>query len=390
MYPHQTERLTEALARARVQALVATSPENVAYLTGFMPAGATPEDAPHFGVFTSQGTALVVPASDAVAAVDEHVDVDQVICYGGIPAVFGETQSADGARVRAVIDQAGSGPGDALATAMESIGLRGGSIGVDEGRVTPAAWQRLSSRFTGYDLVAGADALANARRVKAPYEIDCLAHALRIAEEALDVVIQTLERGATEREAATLFAGEVLKRDAMPTSIVVAMGERTWIPRPRPSDRALRPADVVRFDVGAIYKGYCGSVARTAFLGEPARHVEAAYGALQSGLENAVAKSAPGATARAIAEAAVSAARTAGLSSYASPLLGHGIGLAAIERPRLAFDDDTAIETGEVLCIDTAHYEIGRTGSAVRDTVLITSAGARPMNRSRHELIVLD
>jgi Xaa-Pro aminopeptidase len=168
------------------------------------------------------------------------------------------------------------------------------------------------------------------------------------------------------------------------------MGERSSIPRPRPSDRALRPGDVVRFDVGALYKGYCASVARTAVLGEPARHVEAAYGALQAGLERAVAKSAPGATARAVAEAAVGAARGAGLPSYASPLLGHGIGLAAIERPRLASDDDTGIQAGEVLCIDTAQYEIGAGGLGVRDTVLISSGGARPMNRSRHELIVLD
>jgi Xaa-Pro dipeptidase len=390
MYPHQTERLTEALARGRVQALVATSLENVAYLTGFTPVGGTPEHTPHFGVFTSQGTALVVPASDAVGAVDERVDVEHIVCYGDIPVVFGETPAAERARIRSVIDQAASGPSDALAAAFESIGLRGGSIGVDEGRMTPAAWQRLSSRLTGFNLVSGADALAEARRVKAPYEIDCLAQALRIAEEALDVVIQTIERGATEREAATLFAGEILKRDAVPTWVIVAMGERTWIPRPRPSDRALRPADVVRFDVGAFYKGYCGSVARTAVLGEPALHVEAAYGALQAGLENAVAKSAPGATARVIAEAALGAARAAGLSSYASQFLGHGIGLASTERPRLAPDDDTAIEAGEVLCIDTAHYEIGVAGFGVRDTVLITSAGGRPMNRSRHELIVLD
>jgi Xaa-Pro aminopeptidase len=131
-------------------------------------------------------------------------------------------------------------------------------------------------------------------------------------------------------------------------------------------------------------------VARTAVLGEPAGYVEAACGALQTALESAVARIAPGATARAIAEAAVGAARAAGLASYSSPLLGHGIGLAAIEPPRLASDDDATIEAGEVLCIDIARYEIGRAGFGVRDTVLIGSGGARPMNRSRHELIVLD
>jgi hypothetical protein len=35
MYPHQAERLDGALARLGVQALIATSAANVAYVTGF-------------------------------------------------------------------------------------------------------------------------------------------------------------------------------------------------------------------------------------------------------------------------------------------------------------------------------------------------------------------
>jgi Xaa-Pro aminopeptidase len=48
------------------------------------------------------------------------------------------------------------------------------------------------------------------------------------------------------------------------------------------------------------------------------------------------------------------------------------------------------LEAGEVLCIDAPHYDIGSMGLTVRDTLLITSAGARAMNRSRHDLVVLD
>jgi Xaa-Pro aminopeptidase len=103
-----------------------------------------------------------------------------------------------------------------------------------------------------------------------------------------------------------------------------------------------------------------------------------------------VARISPGTTAGSLADAAVRAARDAGLTAYASPALGHGIGLGALERPRLAAGDDTAIQAGEVLCVEALHYEIGTAGFGLRDTVLVSTAGARVMNRSRHDLIVLD
>src|SRR4030095_16240927 len=126
----------------------------------------------------------------------------------------------------------------------------------------------------------------------------------RIAEEALDVVIQALERGMTERDAAMLYAGEIVKRGATPLRVVVAMGDRTWIQAPRATERALRSGDLVRFDVSAMHRGYCGGVARTAVFGEPAPQAERAYLALQAGLEAASDAIRPGASADQIVETA--------------------------------------------------------------------------------------
>jgi Xaa-Pro aminopeptidase len=146
----------------------------------------------------------------------------------------------------------------------------------------------------------------------------------------------------------------------------------------------------VRFDVSATHKGYCGSVARTAVFGEPTPQVERAYLALQSGLEAASDAARPGASAGHIVETAARAVRTEAHPGDTWRLLGHGIGLASLERPDLAPGGVAIIEAGEVLCVEAPYYDIGSMGLAVRDTLLITSAGARAMNRSRHDLVVLD
>jgi Xaa-Pro aminopeptidase len=254
MYPHQSERLTEALERGGLDALVATSPANVAYVTGFRSVRGAISHTRRFGVFTRGGTALVVPAVDGATVVADAVDADHVICCGGMCATFAEPSTAEVRRARAILAGAAASPEDALAEALTRLGVRQGSIGIDERGLGHGAWLGLSERLTGLEILVAAGHLAEARRVKAPYEVECLDRALRIAEEAVDAVVQTIDRGMTEREAATLYTGLVVKRGASPCPAIIAIGERTWIPAPWPTDRVLRTGDLVRFDVGCVYK----------------------------------------------------------------------------------------------------------------------------------------
>ncbi len=100
MYPHQAERLTDAVARGGVDALVATSPENIAYITGFRSLTEAVFHTTEFGVFTRQGTALVVPAIDPPTIVADAINVDHVVCFGGFRAPFAEPLTAEVKRIQ--------------------------------------------------------------------------------------------------------------------------------------------------------------------------------------------------------------------------------------------------------------------------------------------------
>src|SRR5688572_1286134 len=243
--------------RGHLGALVATSRENIAYLTGFSSFADGRPDARSFAVFTPKATALVVPAIDVPAIVAEPVDVGHVVCHGELAAGFPERPDAEVRRIHGIVSATASSPGDALVAALALVGIRGEPIGLDETTLGLAAWQEVVGHLSGRVVAPAADHLADARRVKSPYEIECLGRVLRIVEEALDVVIQAFELGMTERDAAILYAGEVVKRGASPLRAIVAMGDRTWIPAPRPTDRALRSGDLMRFDVSASLMGYC-------------------------------------------------------------------------------------------------------------------------------------
>ncbi len=390
MYPHQLERLTATLEREGLGALVGTTAENVFYMTGFRSLNHGIFRTLQFAVWTPRGLALVVPAVDAPHIMDEGIAVDHVAAFGGFVCSYADPLGPDEQRIRERTEPRAPSPGHALAAALEALGVREGRLGLDEGHLAPGAWERITRHLGTFTIVPAAAALLTARRVKSPYEIECLGRALGIAEEAVNVVLQTLKPGVTEREAAATYHAEVLRRDAGLYPSSIAFGERTWIALPPPTERALRRGDLVKFDVGAVFKGYYGSLARTAVMGKPSERQGEAADAVQAGLEAALKAVKPGVAAGQIYDATITATRAAGLAHFTRGHVGHAIGLEPYERPKLDAGKATTLEAGEVLRIEVPHLEIGWGGVAVRDTVLVTASGGHALNRSARGLVVLD
>jgi Xaa-Pro aminopeptidase len=390
MYPHQAERLTGALEAAGAAALVASTRPNVRYVTGFESVSQEVYDLGVHAVFTPRGTALVVPSIDAATVAADNIEVGVVVCHGEFFSDYAERRGDVGRRVLEWTARPAATPAEALATALDALGVGNGTVALDEGRLSAVAWHGALERLRGHRVVPGAAHLASARAVKGPYEIDRLQRALHVAEEGIDAVLQMLKPGATEREAAALYEAEVIRRGGIPYCTLIMMGERTALPAVRPSDRALRRGDLVRFDLGCIVDGYHSDVARTAVMDEPDERQLRIYDALQAGEESAIDAAAPSVPARQLFETAVATVRGAALAAYRRHHVGHGIGLEPFEPPTLSAADDTRLEPGMVLRIETPYYEHGWGGVNVKDTVLVTTSGARILNRSSRGLVVLD
>jgi Xaa-Pro dipeptidase len=390
MYPHQRDRLTAVLEREGLEALVASAPENIVYITGFRSLSqAIYRRTPLFAVFAARGTALVLPVIDVPAAA-AGVDVDHVIAYGEFHLDDDRASGELGRRVREWTAKPALTAADALAQALEALDVRRGPIGLDDGYLAFDAWHRAGERLAPMRVVAAGTYFTEARRVKSPYELECLERALVSAEEAINEVVQMLRPGVTERDAVKLYEKELVERGAAPFASVIAFGERSAIPAPYPSDRALKPRDVVRLEVGAVFKGYYGDVARTAVAGEVVARQESLHEAIHAGLEAAIAAIKPGVSAERVFETAIAATRETGLREYRRHHVGHGIGLEPYEPPTLAAGEDTELEQGMVLRVETPYYVVGWGGMNVKDTVLVTRSGTRVLNRSARGLVVLD
>jgi len=384
---YRFERLNKAAAQLGVDLLVATMPANIDYLSGYTSVG-------QFVIHRTQAYAIYVPGENRclfvvslaeVPGLVETVGEDaQIFPYGH----FRFSHSGHAFINRLVKEKAQASypsPEDALAAAILSTGKS--KVALDESRITRTSWEKVAAACKGCTFVAGEPVFMYARMIKHPDEVAGIERAAEIADEALDVVIKSYKTGMTELELEWLYKEEVVRRKATPYFIVATGDLRAAYADVINTSLAIQR--IIRFDYGCIYNGYCSDLARTAVIGQPDEKTKTYYAALLAGTREAIKALNPGVTAEEIFKIAMDATRKNGLAHYERTHIGHGIGLEAYDLPSFAPGFDMKLEAGMVCCIETPYYELGWGGLQVENTIEITPTGARYLDKSSDELIIL-
>jgi Xaa-Pro dipeptidase len=387
---HHHDRLTQVLDAEELDALVATTPENLFYVTGYRSfVQPMARGAEFYGVFTRRGSGLVVPFSDTTGVATDKVACEQIACYGKFFFEYAAQPGAVGEQVRELTRHPAPSAADALAGVLGDLGVGGARIGLDEGGIFPQAWTRLADRLAAKALVPAYQLFRTARMVKSADEVACLERAAQIAEEAVDAVLAMLKPGVTERDAAAVFEHEVERRGASRFFTVITIGERAALADVYPSARALGAGDLVRFDLGCVYRGYLSDIARTAVLGAPTEKQARYYAAALAGEQAAIDAMKPGVPVGTIFDVAVEVTRKSGMPHYQRHHVGHGIGLEGYDTPTITPNNPAVLEPGMVFCVETPYYEHGWGGVQVEDAVEITPSGARRLTRGDRGLKIL-
>jgi Xaa-Pro dipeptidase len=387
---HRRQRLTAVLEAEGLDALVATTLENVQYVSGFRSVShALFRGLELYAVFTRRGTALVIPYIDTTGVASEQIAVDHVATYGKFFFEYADDPGDIGRKIREWTQAPAATAADALATVLGDLGVLGRRVGVDEGGLFAPTWRRVEERLAGTAIVPAYPLFRQARMVKGPDEVAALERAALIAEDGIAAVLAMLRPGVTERDAALVYEQTVLARGAQPFFTVVTIGERTALADVYPTDRALHPGELVRFDLGCLYRWYRSDISRTAVLGAPSERQARAYAAILAGERAAIAAMKPGVPASRLFDVAVRVTRDSGLPHYQRHHVGHGIGLEPYDPPTLNATTETALEAGMVFCVETPYYEHGWGGVQVEDAVEVTPAGARMLTRSSQALAIV-
>jgi len=230
------------------------------------------------------------------------------------------------------------------------------------------------------------------RVVKDPAEIALVKKAVQLADNAFTHVLPYMKPGVSEFDIALELEFNMRQNGAEKTAfdIITASGKRSALPHGRASEKTIEVGDLVTMDFGAVYKGYHSDITRTVVIGQASTRQREMYNlvllAQLSGL-NAVK---PGETARNVDAVAREIIVQAGYGDYFGHGLGHGVGLAIHEEPRLSPTSQMILAPGMVITVEPGVYLPDWGGIRIEDTVVVTTAGAQVLSASTKELIELD
>ncbi|MER9599182.1 Xaa-Pro peptidase family protein [Mesorhizobium sp. M0244] len=383
-------RLKRCMTAAGLDAVIATAPENVTYMSGFWALPQWIRRGPQAYVVwpaPDKGTPEIIANTSTLDLVaDQELWVSKVRRYGDFYADVGPTTAADRANRQDLQLRALPRHSDAIAAlvaALDEAQLARGRIGIDEAGLAPGYHEALKAHFPNASWVPATALLREVRAVKTTDEIERLGQVAKIAERSIEAALAVAQEGATEADVARAFHVKTVEEGALPVLGCIGFGERSALMNVQPSDRKLRAGEIIRFDVGGRFRHYRADIARIATLGDPPPQAHRLQQALLRGVQHACDIIRPGMAAAQLFEAVVGVVQREGIAHYKRDHVGHGIGLDGYDAPTLSPRSTDVLEEGMVLCVETPYYEIGRWGLQVEDMVVVRHDGVERLTETQ-------
>ncbi|MEJ0069833.1 MAG: Xaa-Pro peptidase family protein [Pseudomonadota bacterium] len=349
------DRQVKAMKQAGLDAILSSSPENFAYVTGFL--------SPTQPLMRWRHAMALVTANGggALLVVDMESSTIRSKAPGTEIAVWKEFQF-DAMTV--------------LAALLTKHKLASARIGIEMDYLPAGDHAALSGLLPQARFMPAQALLARLRQIKTPEEIEILRRLSRIADKAITESFAAVHAGSTEMDLAAALTRGVYEGGAEYFKLmIVATGERSVFPNVGPTDRVLKREDICRVEIFPMIAGYHAGVCRTALVQAPPREAERIWANLVACKYMLLDAIKPGASTRSIYELYLKKVGELGLPPIS--FIGHGIGLHLHEDPYLGPTDDQELEPGMVLGIEPLIYETGfGYGMQNKDMVLVTETGS--------------
>ena len=343
----------KAMEERGLDALVASSPENLAYTAGLV--------VPSQRLMRWRHAMCIVEPSGHTTMVTIDMEETTVRAH----AAFDHTR---------VYREFTDDPMQEAADALEDRGLAAGAVGVEMEHLPAGDFATLRRRLPGASLVAADDLFRDLRQVKTAREIGRLRTLSRITDRAIGETLARARPGMSELDMAGELTGRLFSLGAQDFELmIVASGERSQFPNVGPTHRTLRAGDLIRMEIFGVIDGYHAGVCRTAVVGRPTPEQARIWDNLIECKRLVMDLVRPGAHAKAVYQRFLEKFDELGLEPIS--FVGHGIGVFLHEEPYLGRYGEKTLEQGMVLAIEPLVYIPGRMGLQNKDMLLVTRDG---------------
>jgi len=277
---------------------------------------------------------------------------------------------------------------DELPDLLKRIGTH--KLGFEEEYITWSTYQRLTNKLAGLamplELIPFHSISEKLRALKDEMEIKAMEKSAGMISAILDEIIIKLKPGIREKDVAWQIENLAYEAgaDSLAFSSIIASGPNSALPHAVPTERVLKANEPIILDVGVKLNGYCSDMTRTIFLGEPDQHFNLIYKIVRKAqlaalniIRSGIKSDQPDTVAREII-------KEAGFDKYFGHALGHGVGLATHESPRLGPKKPIILKKGMIVTVEPGIYIQGKGGVRLEEMVLIEQSGSKILTKANH------
>jgi Xaa-Pro dipeptidase len=368
-YDERVARARALLAKAGIDVMIVTGPENIFYLTGQQ----TP------GYYTFQ--ALVLPVDGDLVFVIRQLEYFNFIANTFIPD--------------AEVYQDGDEPVDFLVDAISKRGLAGRRVAIDKrGWFTPIVVYEALQGKLGM-MQDGARLIEELRAVKSPAEVEKIAKAATYVDAGLRAGLAAVKVGASENDivAAMMQASIAAGSEYMGMEPLVSVGPRTGVPHGTWRRRRIEANEPAFLEMAACHDRYHAALMRSAWIGAVPAEAADMEKTCQEALVAALDAFRPGAPCEAPHLACQKVIDRAGYTENFRKRTGYSIGISFA--PDWGEGSVLSLYTGvttELLPGMTFHIPpalriYGQFTVGVSETVVVTETGSRPLGSVARPLL---
>ena len=345
--------LKKRIIEAGLDAMIALSPENVTYISGFV--------VPSQSLMRWRHAICIVTADGRISMVAIDMEANTVKAHAGI----------DDLRVYREFTE---DPMDLLAATLTDLKLERGKIGVEMEFLPAKDFTTLQKNLPSVQWVAADTIFNRARQVKTPKERELLRALSKLTDKAIGDTLRQARAGMSEMDLAglllsSLFAGGAENYKLM----IIASGERSQFPNVGPTERRLKAGDLIRMEIFGQKNGYLTGVCRTAVVGEATPEQYKIWSNLIECKYLVMDLIKPGASCPDIYRRFLRKFSELGFEPIS--FVAHGIGLHLHEEPYMGRYGDEIVAAGMVGAFEPLVYIPGRFGMQNKDMFCVTEAG---------------
>ena len=347
-------QLAAQLPERELDALLISAPENRRYLSGFT---------------GSAGYLLVTPQRQVLFTDSRYTEQ-----AGNQSPHFEVIQTQPGL--------------DWLLDMLKETGAR--KVGFESDDMTVASYNRVLGAIKEDEALNGASLIATSgitdelRVFKDREELVELQKAIDASDRAMEAVCPTIQAGMTEKEVAWRMemAMREFGADNISFDTIVASGPNGAMAHHRADDTIIQAGEPIVIDMGAQVNGYCSDITRTVVVGEPDEMFHKIYGIVLGAQLTAINTVRPGLTGEECDALSRDIIAEAGYGDNFGHSLGHGVGLAVHEHPRVGPKAENTLKPDMVFTVEPGIYLSGWGGVRIEDIVILGDEGATPLSKA--------